>query len=808
MGIYEQKNLDSITDCSILEKIEETFLVIFMENEIKTSAEIQEATENTPGAGKNASVKKSLVPIVAAAAGVAVLGIGGVVTHSILTAMPDPLKPLMGEGLIDESETDKLGDLIYRCYEGYLDKEINIGDFPVIGEILMHAKTKGYQVPVTVLDELVAAGAKPTMPVQVGMAERSVWDLAIDLGDLEVIKALVRLGTQPENKSVTQAVESSNEQLLRTFAEVGMNLNYRKNNAANTPLMAAVIAGNESMVRLLIELKADINLRKKVDGGFVSCVDIADAMGNENLLNLLLQSGAIPTGRVAERMVYDACESNSMETLSTLIEIGVDVMSFVNKTPEGREHLCAVAIQNDNAEMLRFFLLMGVSPNAKADISDSLLHLATRLGKKSCVQMLLDGGAEPELENSNGYDSITMSRGLKHEEIEKMLLSALNPIERIGYNKELNRNVKDKKAATDLVVKGLDIYEGKMKPTEYNLVVGTICVFADSNVALPYEEIAEMLRLEGQKDGVLNVGTQQYTLSGWAASVGDVQLLDVLKQAGVDMNAPGNKEGQSLFAIAMTKKQPGVLKKLVEWGCDTNAADGMGKTPLCYATDAETIKTLLDSGANINATSGDKKQSALMSASASNNANLVQLLLEAGANPKLTDTDGQTASALAQSAGFASLASALQAAEESTDNPAESFKKALGGVASASDSTGQNANTGVTELLQLIERLSQTSYSNATQKLYQKRLLGILPRIAAGESVNTVIKNANGTTALHNACGLGHYEIVKWLVENGADCNARTAKGASVATCIGNDPGGRIAALIKEKSSGAAAARR
>lgn len=88
------------------------------------------------------------------------------------------------------------------------------------------------------------------------------------------------------------------------------------------------------------------------------------------------------------------------------------------------------------------------------------------------------------------------------------------------------------------------------------------------------------------------------------------------------------------------------------------------------------------------------------------------------------------------------------------------------------------------ELDRLVAQLRQTKYTNAVQKVYQKRLLNILPRISAGESIDTVIANANGTTALHNACGLSHVEIVRWLVKNGADTQAKTAKGASVSMCV------------------------
>ncbi len=96
-------------------------------------------------------------------------------------------------------------------------------------------------------------------------------------------------------------------------------------------------------------------------------------------------------------------------------------------------------------------------------------------------------------------------------------------------------------------------------------------------------------------------------------------------------------------------------------------------------------------------------------------------------------------------------------------------------------------------LADLIHGLENISYPTAVERLYQKRLLSILPQIAKGASVNTVLPNANGTTALHNACGLSHVELVQWLVNHGADIYAKTAKGADVNACVG----GRNAKMIQ-----------
>lgn len=99
-----------------------------------------------------------------------------------------------------------------------------------------------------------------------------------------------------------------------------------------------------------------------------------------------------------------------------------------------------------------------------------------------------------------------------------------------------------------------------------------------------------------------------------------------------------------------------------------------------------------------------------------------------------------------------------------------------------SDGAKQSVDDGLGEL---VRELENRKYKTAVERLYQKRLLTVLPRMMEGAPIDTIIPHANGTTALHNACGLSHVEIVRWLVEHGADLNAKTAKGASVDDCVG-----------------------
>ena len=115
--------------------------------------------------------------------------------------------------------------------------------------------------------------------------------------------------------------------------------------------------------------------------------------------------------------------------------------------------------------------------------------------------------------------------------------------------------------------------------------------------------------------------------------------------------------------------------------------------------------------------------------------------------------------------------------------------------AKEADGATQSVDDG---LRQLVQKLEQTKYKTAVERLYQKRLLTLLPQMMEGGDVNNVLSNSNGTTALHNACGLSHVEIVQWLVDHGADLNAKTAKGASVDDCVGGPNAKAIRAILRK----------
>ena len=70
---------------------------------------------------------------------------------------------------------------------------------------------------------------------------------------------------------------------------------------------------------------------------------------------------------------------------------------------------------------------------------------------------------------------------------------------------------------------------------------------------------------------------------------------------------------------------------------------------------AETVKFLLESGADVNAVDTNEKFTALMHAAAEGQTKVVEILLKHKADPELRDADGDTALVFAQNNGHANV---------------------------------------------------------------------------------------------------------------------------------------------------------
>ncbi len=239
----------------------------------------------------------------------------------------------------------------------------------------------------------------------------------------------------------------------------------------------------------------------------------------------------------------------------------------------------------------------------------------------------------------------------------------------------------------------------------------------------------------------------------------DEHMVSMLLKHGADVNAENNAKATALM---WSVKSPAKAKLLIDHGADVNAVTEEGLTPLIMAAvlpdSAETVRLLLKHGAEVNANS--QNFSPLMAASSRGDVEVVKLLLENGA-----DATKQN------SFGFSPLHGA------SFNGTAETTRLLL--------AKGVNPNVEVVGL-------TPTVWAAVHGKTEALKLL-----VAAGGKVN-IQQGEFYATPLLWASTTGHFDTIEFLLNNGADVEAKDNHGNTPLTWAKRRGSKKIIALLEK----------
>jgi len=120
----------------------------------------------------------------------------------------------------------------------------------------------------------------------------------------------------------------------------------------------------------------------------------------------------------------------------------------------------------------------------------------------------------------------------------------------------------------------------------------------------------------------------------WAVRHDDLKTADALIKAGADVKA-ANRYGVTPIALAAMNGSAAMIRRLLDAGVDPNSANPGGETALMTAARTgkmDAVALLLDRGAKVNAKDDVHGQTALMWAVLENHTDIVELLLARGAD--------------------------------------------------------------------------------------------------------------------------------------------------------------------------------
>ncbi len=330
--------------------------------------------------------------------------------------------------------------------------------------------------------------------------------------------------------------------------------------------------------------------------------------------------------------------------------------------------LASAAIRGDTAS-LRRLLAAGVSPNERGPYRTTALRYALDFEQWECCHILLDAGADPNINSDDGNSSdlmfalIDADDGIIHRLLEAGAdvnyqddygnTALLNAAEDRFYDSTLalllefgaDPNLANCRGTTPLHRAARFHHP---EHTRLLLAYGADPQLADKEGRRPLDlacsdRVRTLLSARPAKAAPERRHGRAHPLM-LAALAGDWKRVEELRAEGTD--APGTDgAGRTLLHFAARDGKKNLLRRLLAQGADANARDAFGETPLHYACEGEqavAIAPLLEAGADPDLPDVQGNTVLHVAAGKSLFEGMLSLLLTYGADPGIANKVGET----------------------------------------------------------------------------------------------------------------------------------------------------------------------
>ena len=678
---------------------------------------------------------------------------------------------------------------------------------------LMMASAEGHT---DIVKLLLQRGAQVDLQNNVG---RTALMIASDEGHMNIAKLLMDHGAEVGRDQVlVAACKSGDDSLVLSLINSGVNVNclVKFGYGEWSPLMRASAEGHTDIVKLLLQRGAQVDLQNDVGE---TALMRASVRGHMNIAKLLMDHGA-EVGR--DQVLVAACKSGDDSLVLSLINSGVNVNCLVKI--DGREWSpLMMASGSGHTDIVKLLLQRGAQVDLQNNVGRTALMIASDRGHMNIAKLLMDHGAEV------GRDQVLVAACKSGD--DSLVLSLINSgvnvncLVKFGYGEWSPLMMASAEGHTDIVK--LLLQRGAQVDLQYDH--GSTALMRASDRG--HMNIAKLLMDHGAEVGrdqvlveacesgddslvlsLINSGVNvnclvKFGFGEWsplmrASAEGHTDIVKLLLQRGAQVDLQNNV-GQTALMWASDRGHMDIAKLLVDHGAEVGRDHVL--VAACKSGDDSLVLSLINSGVNVNCLVDffNGEWSPLMRASAEGHTEIVKVLLERGAQVDLQNNVGLTALMMASDSGCTEIVKVLLERGAQVDLPDNVGWTAL---MMASDS-------GCTDIVKLLlERGAQVDLQNNDgrtalmwasvrgpmdiakllvdhgAKVGRDRVLVaackngddslVLSLINSGVNVNCLVKFGYGELSpLMMASIEGHTDIVKLLLERGARVDLETNDG-------------------------------
>ena len=472
-----------------------------------------------------------------------------------------------------------------------------------------------------------------------------------------------------------------------------------------------------------------------------------------------------------------AAGKSYFDVLELLIEKGADI----NVCRQFSDEPLGEAVKSGDKKMALFLLDHGADINAnKGGLAYTALHTAIEHNRKELIKILLERDADIELQEDNGKSPLMLACEDGKTEYAEILIKNGADINAHGNDFDYRW--------TPLIFAA---YRGKIDVISLLLDhgVNVDARYADGKTALEWateqnqEEAVKLLK----SPSTYNMAEYQQktkiaadknalltTLKNYrfAEDKDEKELYNTVKsliESGADINAVCDVYGDTPLMLAAETAPLNVVTALVEHGATVNVKNNYGYTPLINA-----------------ARTGYEKDA----------IKIVQYLLEQGASVDELHMSNKTAFLFAAEYGYKEIAQLLLKHGANINAVADGEKNGL-------MLAGESGNADIVKMFleEGFDPNCQDGDGNTpillvSEKNYDKHLNVIKILMEKGARIN--VQNTGGETPLSLALKKRNKKIIKYLIDSGADINTKNTWGKTpLMEAVSNNDKNAVKLLIE-----------